>query len=758
MTTAMAWRVSVHGVVQGVGFRPFVYNLATRLGLGGTVRNTARGVEIEIEGTPGALSRFVDDLVAGAPAPAHIDEVCVDDVEPRGQGGFTIERSQDGEGVLPVAPDVATCGACVGELLDPGDRRFGYAFTNCTVCGPRFTIIRAVPYDRPNTTMAGFRMCAACETEYDEPADRRFHAQPNACAVCGPRLQLVDAHGRLLVGDPLNETRRLLASGGIVALKGIGGFHLACDATSDAAVRRLRERKGREAKPLAVMVPDVETAQRLCVISAEEVALLQSPARPIVILPARRSSGVSASVANGLGTLGLMLPYAPLHHLLWRVDEPCPAALVLTSGNRSDEPIATDEADARERLGTIADAFLVHDRPIQNRCDDSVSRVVDGRELPVRRARGYAPLPVRLPFHSRPLLACGAELKSTVCLARGPYAFLSPHLGDLVNYETYASFVATIDDLAALFRIRPEAVAHDLHPGYLSTRYAQNLDPALPRVAVQHHHAHVAACMAEHRLTGAGIGVAFDGTGYGTDGRIWGGEFLVADYAHCERAAHLAYVPLAGGDLAVREPFRMALAYLRRAYGDWDPGVASVAAASEDERRIIARQIEREVNAPLTSSMGRLFDAVASLVGVRHRSQYEAQAAVELEALVAPGEHGHYPVEVDDRSEPAVIDPAPMIRGVVGDLAHGVAVPVIAARFHATVVATIVEVSARIRKRTGLRRVVLSGGVFQNVTLLRAARRALAGAGFTVFSHHIVPPNDGGIALGQAVVAQAQLQ
>jgi len=756
MTTAAAWRVSVRGVVQGVGFRPFVYKLATRLGLAGTVRNTARGVEIEVEGAPGVLNRFIDDLVAEAPAPAYLDEVRVEDVGARGHRDFAIERSHDGDGVLPIAPDVAACPACVEEILDPADRRFGYPFTNCTACGPRFTIVRAVPYDRPNTTMAAFTMCAACRSEYEDPIDRRFHAQPNACPACGPRLQLVDADGRSGVGDPLSEARRLLASGRIVAVKGIGGFHLACDATNDAAVRRLRRRKGREAKPLAVMVPDADTAQRLCAVSTEERALLQSPARPIVILAARPGSGVAPSVANGLGTLGVMLPYAPLHHLLWLGDEPCPPVLVLTSGNRSDEPIATDDADARTRLRTIADAFLVHDRPIQNRCDDSVSRVVDG-ELPVRRARGHAPVPVRLPFETPPLLACGAEQKSTMCLARGPYAFLSPHIGDLANYETYASFVATIDHMSALFRIRPEAVAHDLHPAYLSTRYAARLDAALPRVAVQHHHAHVAACMAEHRLAGPVIGVTFDGTGYGTDGRVWGGEFLVADYAHCERAAHLAYVPLAGGDLAIREPFRMALAHLSRAYGEWDPEVAAVAAASEAERRIIARQIERELNAPLTSSMGRLFDAVASLVGVRHRNQYEAQAAIELEALVAPGEHGHYAVEVDDRSEPAVIDPAPMIRGVVGDVARGVAVPIIAARFHATVVATIVDVSARIQKRTGLRRVVLSGGVFQNAVLLEAARRALAGAGFAVFSHHVVPPNDGGIALGQALVAAQQL-
>jgi hydrogenase maturation protein HypF len=756
MTTVVACRVSVRGLVQGVGFRPFVYKLATRLGLGGTVRNTTCGVDIELEGAPGAVNEFLEDLVAEAPPLAHIDHVQVDEVEPQGHRAFEIDRSRDGEGFQPISPDVATCAECQREIVDPGDRRFGYPFTNCTHCGPRFTIIRAIPYDRPNTTMAGFTMCRECRMEYENPGDRRFHAQPNACAACGPKLVLADAQGRPLAGDPLAEARRLLAAGRIVAIKGIGGFHLACDGTDEAAVRRLRERKGREAKPLAIMVSDLAAAQRLCVISDEERMLLGSPARPIVILAARSGSGVAPSVAPGLGDLGVMLPYSPLHHLLWGGRGRCPEALVLTSGNRSEEPIATDNADALARLGMIADAFLLHDRPIQTRCDDSVTRRTAGAELPIRRARGYAPFPVRLPFETQPILACGAELKSTVCVARGPYAFLSPHIGDLENYETYASYVRMIDHMMTLFRVRPAAVAHDLHPGYLSTRYALGLDPALPRVAVQHHHAHVAACMAEHRLTGPVIGVAFDGTGYGTDGRIWGGEFLVADYMDFERAAHLAYVPLPGGDLAVREPFRMALAHLARAFGGWDPALPPVAATTDEERRIIARQIERGVNAPLTSSMGRLFDAVASLLGVRHRARYEAQAAIELEAFAAQGDHGEYPVELD-AGEPAVIDPAPVIRGIVRDLERGVTGPVVAARFHATVVAVILRVCERLRGRAGLDRVVLSGGVFQNVRLLGGTRRALAGAGFEVFSHHLVPANDGGIALGQAAVAHARL-
>jgi hydrogenase maturation protein HypF len=713
-------------------------------------------VEVEVEGAPRAIDQFLDALVAEAPPLAHIDDVRVDDVDPGRHRGFTIEPSRDDRGFVPIPPDIATCPACSREVLDPHDRRFGYPFTNCTHCGPRFTLIRAIPYDRPTTTMAGFTMCAACRTEYEDPGDRRFHAQPNACAACGPKLVLVDAQGRRIAGDPLAETRRLLAAGHIVAIKGIGGFHLACNAVDESAVRRLRERKGREAKPLALMVPDLAAARRLCIISDEEAALLGSPARPVVILAARPDSGAAPSVAPGLGHLGLMLPYSPLHHLLWRGDGRCPEALVLTSGNRSEEPIATDNDDALARLGTIADALLLHDRPIHTRCDDSVTRIAAGAELPIRRARGYAPLPVRLPFETQPILACGAELKSTVCVARGPYAFLSPHIGDLENYDTYASYVTMIDHLSALFRVRPEAIAHDLHPAYLSTRYARDLDPALPRVAVQHHHAHVAACMAEHRLAGPVIGVAFDGTGYGTDGRIWGGEFLAADYAGFERAAHLAYVPLPGGDLAVREPFRMALAHLARAFGGWDPALPPVAAASDEERRIIARQIERGVNAPPTSSVGRLFDAVASLLGVRHRARYEAQAAIELEALAAPGDHGGYPVQLET-GEPAVIDPAPVIRGIVRDLERGVARSIIAARFHVTVVSIILRVCERLHDRTGLGRVVLSGGVFQNVRLLADARRALAGAGFEVFCHQLVPPNDGGIALGQAAVAHARL-
>jgi hydrogenase maturation protein HypF len=751
-------RIEVRGTVQGVGFRPYVYRLAREEGVAGRVRNDAHGVTIEAFGLAGAIEAFLRRLEDAPPPAARVRDVRSAPIPHEPFRDFVIADSQGtGERRVSIPPDLALCAECLAELRDPQDRRHRYAFTNCTNCGPRFTIIRSVPYDRRNTTMAGFTMCPRCRAEYDDPRDRRFHAQPNACPDCGPRLTLLDARGAPRPGDPLSEARRLLAGGRVVAIKGIGGFHLACDATSDAAVSRLRERKGREGKPLALMVADLREAERLCVISTEERRLLDSPARPIVLLRARPASGVAPSVAPGLGRLGVMLPYSPLHHLLFDAPDGTLPPLVMTSGNRSEEPIATDNADALRRLSDIADAFLLHDRPIHVRCDDSVSRVAAGGEVPIRRSRGYAPFPVRLPFESRPVLAVGAELKSAICVTRGPYAFTSPHIGDLENVETYVSYRSMVERMMELFRVRPIAVAHDLHPDYLSTRYALGLDPALPRVAVQHHHAHVAACMAEHRLTGPVIGVAFDGTGYGPDGAVWGGEFLVADYAGFERVAHLGYVPMPGGDRAAREPFRMALAHLLRAFGEWDPELSPVREATDAERRMIRRQLEREINAPLTSSVGRLFDAVASLAGVRHRARFEAQAAMELEALAEGPAGAPYPVEIAGGA-PLVIEPGPMIRGVVDDLAEGAPPTRIAARFHATVAEAVVRISERMRASRGLDRVVLSGGVFQNAILLGATRQGLEACGFEVFSHHLVPPNDGGIALGQAAVAHARLQ
>lgn len=754
VTDITARRIILEGLVQGVGFRPFVHRLAVRHGLAGYARNLAQGVEIMVEGGTASVAKFLNALTVDAPVLARIDNLQVESIEPTGCGRFEIAASSDGGGFQPIAPDIATCPDCLREVLSPTDRRFGYPFTNCTNCGPRFTIIEAVPYDRQNTTMAGFTMCARCRAEYDDPTNRRFHAQPNACPQCGPSLRLVDCNGTALPGDAMAETRRFLAAGSIVAIKGIGGFHLACDALNDVAVKRLRERKGREAKPFALMVADVAAAERICDVSDAERALLCSRARPIVLLRERSHSQVARSVAPGLGRLGVMLSYSPLHHLLFSGE--IPRALVMTSGNRSDEPMATNEADALKRLGTIADAFLLHDRPIHLRCDDSVTRVVDGVEMPLRRSRGYAPFPVSLPFDTRPTLALGADLKNTVCVSRGAYAFLSSHIGDLEDWDTFASFKQMIGHMKSLFRVEPEIVVHDLHPDYFSTRYAREIADGTALVAVQHHHAHIAACMAEHRLSGPVIGVAFDGTGLGIDDCVWGGEFLLADYADFTRMGHLKYVPMPGGNRAVREPFRMALAHLMNACGRWDAALPPVRESKPEERKVIARQIEQRLNAPLTSSMGRLFDAIASMLGVRHRAAYEAQAAMELEALIDPSADGSYPFEIAGE-RPAVIDPAPIVRAVVAEMLAGTPVPVIASRFHTTVANLIVEMCGMIRGLTGENRVVLSGGVFQNVVLLRSARRGLAEAGFEVFTHNLVPPNDGGIALGQVAVAHARM-
>lgn len=750
-----ARRLLIEGVVQGVGFRPHVHGVANRHGLAGWVRNTASGVEIEVEGDSYQLEGFIAELTERTPPLARIDKVGAESIEVFGRRGFTIEPSENREGFQAVAADVAACNSCLVDVGDHNNRRFAYPFTNCTDCGPRFTIIRAIPYDRANTTMAGFRMCPRCQAEYDDPADRRFHAQPNACPQCGPHLTLTDARGTEPPGEPLTAAARRLAAGEIVAIKGIGGFHLACDALDESAVTRLRDRKWREAKPLAVMVPDLATARSLCEIGSAERAMLTSPARPIVLMRLRSKAAIAHAVAPGLRTLGVMLPYSPLHHLLFASG--CPRALVMTSGNRSDEPIAIDNSDAISRLGEIADAFVLHDRPIHVRCDDSVIRVVEDAELPMRRSRGYAPLPIALPLRLRAILGCGGQMKNTICLTRGDYAFLSPHIGDLGNFETFVAYEETAARMKSLFRLRPEAVAHDLHPDYGSTRYAHSLPPEVPRIAVQHHHAHVAACMAENGVRESVIGVAFDGTGYGIDGTVWGGEFIVAEYADFTRAAHLGCVPMPGGERAIREPLRMALAHLMHAFGEWDFALPPLREATARERGAIESQIERGFNAPLTSSIGRLFDAVASLTGIRHRARYEGQAAMELEAAAEPVADRCYPIELAGH-EPIVINPAPIICAVVGDVRAGASPATIASRFHATLASMIVAVCLRLRDRTGLPYVALSGGVFQNGILLPAARRGLESEGFTVFTHRRVPPNDGGLALGQAMVANARLE
>jgi hydrogenase maturation protein HypF len=769
MTVRIRTAVRVEGIVQGVGFRPFVYGLATRLGLGGLVGNDADGVFAEIEGDPAAVARFLVLLERESPPLARIDKVTTREVTPAGSAAFAIAPSPAAgrSRRALVSADTATCADCLAELADPGDRRYGYPFINCTNCGPRFTIVTDVPYDRAATTMAGFAMCPPCAAEYHDPADRRFHAQPTCCPACGPRLRLEHSDGTP-AGDPtagpIAAAAALLRAGQVLAVKGLGGYHLAADAGSAAAAAALRQRKHREDKPFAVMVAGVAAARRLCEVSEAAAGLLTSARRPIVLLPRRpiaagEPAAVAPAVAPGNRQLGIMLPYTPLHHLLLR---DLAGPMILTSGNVSDEPIAFADADARHRLAGIADAVLAHDRAIHIRTDDSVVRVFRGAPAVLRRSRGYVPepLPVPVPF-TRPVLACGAELKSTFCLGARGHAFLSHHIGDLENAETLRSFTEGIDHFRRLFDIEPQVIAHDLHPDYLSTGHAARLAEltGAELAGVQHHHAHIASCLADNGETGPVIGVAFDGTGYGPDGTIWGGEFLIADLAGYRRAAHLEPVPMPGGAAAIRQPWRMAASYLAAAYagGAGPPGLA-VRARNERAWGTIAAMAERGINAPLTSSAGRLFDAVAALLGVRDAITYEGQAAIELEQLADPAEPGCYRAFVGRAAggDPLRIAGADLVRAAAGDLSAGVGTPVIAARFHNGVAALIEDTCVALRDRCGLDAVALSGGVFQNLLLADRVVTALAGRGFRVLTHHRVPCNDGGISLGQAVIAAAR--
>jgi len=728
-------RIRARGIVQGVGFRPFVYRIAREHGLAGWVANSPAGVTVEVEGDAASVGRFLDSFRREAPALAQIDEMAVEDLAAAGDTEFVIRESggADAEFVL-VPPDIATCAECRGDFTDPANRRYLYPFTNCTNCGPRYTIIEDIPYDRPFTTMSVFPMCAECQREYEDPGDRRFHAQPNACPVCGPRLDV-----------PLEEVRGLLRAGQIIAIKGLGGFHLACNAEDDAAVRRLRERKRRSDKPFALMAWDLAEVERVCLVSEDERAVLTGARRPIVILDRRPGTGISEAVAPGNNTIGVMLPYTPLHHLLFGDGL---NILVMTSGNISEEPIVSRNEEAPARLGGIADAYLTHNRGIRTRVDDSVVRVYAGRERVIRRSRGFAPLAIDLGMPVRQVLAVGAELKNTFCLTKDHYAIPSQHIGDLENFETLEFFEETLEHMRRFFRVEPVAVAHDLHPGYLSTRIAQGMS-GIPRVGVQHHHAHIAACMAENHLREKVIGVAFDGTGYGTDGQVWGGEFLVCDFAGFERRGHFRYVPMAGGDQAIREPWRMALAWLRETFGGAVPELPFLAAIPERRRAVVEAMLAGGVQTVATSSCGRLFDAVAAMLGLRLETNFEGQAAIELEAVAAPGVHEPYPFEVDG----AAIDLRPVIARIAGELRQGVPGPVIAARFHETIAAIAVEVCGRIRAADRLERVCLSGGTFQNRRLTERCLDSLVCHGFEVYLHAQVPPNDGGISLGQAVIA-----
>jgi hydrogenase maturation protein HypF len=763
--------IQVRGIVQGVGFRPFVYNLAHSLGLTGFVFNSSSGVTIEIEGDGAAVEAFLQTLKENPPQLAEITGITVSEMAVEGSAGFSIlgSREEAGEFVL-VSPDAGTCDACWSDFGDPANRRYGYPFTNCTHCGPRYTILRDIPYDRAKTTMSAFTMCADCQAEYEDPRDRRFHAQPNACAVCGPSLLLVKsvATGSMAAADfqdrdslaIVRQARRLLAEGKILAVKGLGGFLLACDATNEAAVAELRRRKRRPHKPFALMVRDLAAARRLCEVSTEDEASLLSPRRPIVILPRQAEARLASGIAPGDKTTGVMLPYTPLHYLLFS-DAPEIesewSALVMTSGNLSEEPIVISNHEAMLQLGGVADWFLLHNRDIATRVDDSVVRSFEGRERVLRRSRGFVPQTIDLGIELEEVLAFGGELKNTFCLTKGRYAILSQHIGDLENYETMQFFEETLSNLKHVFRVVPRAAVYDLHPGYMSTRMA--LASGIEhKIGVQHHHAHIASCMAENHLRGRVLGVAMDGTGFGADGRVWGGEFLVADFAGFTRRAHLRNVLLPGGDAAVRQPWRMALTYLRDVFGQQIPGeLQCFRGIDERQVALVDTMLKRRIQTVETSSCGRLFDAVAALLGVASEVTFEGQAAIALEAMADCGVEKRYDFEMEE-GETMILDFRPVIAAIVKDLSRGRRAGEISAIFHNTLSAAIGEMCGKIGAAEGLNRVCLSGGSFQNLYLLGRTVVELRRRGFGVFLHAQVPANDGGISLGQAMIANQRMR
>jgi hydrogenase maturation protein HypF len=757
--------IRVCGVVQGVGFRPFVYRLAMEENLAGSIGNDTDGVIIEVEGPAERIGAFLARLTTETPPLARIDSISAGDVAPTGQAGFRIVASEVlGRVSTGIPADAATCADCLRELLDPADRRYRYPFLNCTNCGPRFTITRRIPYDRPQTSMAKFPMCPECQAEYDDPLNRRFHAQPNACWRCGPRVWLESPDGSPIPSpDPVLETIERLLHGEIVAIKGIGGFHLSVDATSEEAVVRVRQRKRRYGKPLAVMVRDLAVARSLCDLTPDEETLLQTPAHPIVLAHAREHNGIAPSIAPGIPWLGVFLPYAPLQHLLYADSRV--KALVMTSANLSEEPIATQNDEARLRLGEIADAFLMHDREILQRCDDSVTALVDGSPQMIRRARGFVPLAVALPFDAPPLLAAGGHLKNVFALARGRFAYQSQHIGDLENATSLAFFDESLRHLMHTFEIEPQTVVHDLHPGYLSTNWAKQWagERGLRQIGVQHHHAHIAACMAEHALQGPVIGLSLDGTGYGADGHIWGGEVLICDFDKFDRFAHLDYTPMPGGDAAVREPWRMAFSHLVSAGFSQDEA-KELTGATEQEARVLSRMIERRINTPFTSSLGRLFDAVAALILKRRFVDYEAQAAIELEGIaVDESDRIRSQDYVPQLHECSRLDAGPALQldalwhAIVKDLRSGMPATQIAAQFHAGISEAFIAVAGHARSVTGINQVALSGGCMHNRRLARLLRSGLEGEGFQVFRHRQVSPGDGGLSYGQAVVAASIL-
>jgi hydrogenase maturation protein HypF len=752
-------RLLVRGRVQGVGFRPSVYRFARLAGVVGHVRNTKRGVVIEVEGPRGAIERFGTMLKNEAPPLARIDEYQVEEIERCGESGFTILPSDEPGGSDALFPvDAAICDDCLREMRDPSDRRYRYPFINCTNCGPRFTIIEGLPYDRSLTTMTDFSMDDYCSKQYRDPEDRRFHAEPISCPECGPRLYLIDANGDEMQGDAITEAARLIDQGMIVAVKGLGGYHLACLATDTGVISRLRERKKRPVKPFALMFRDIDVVERYARLGEKERWLIQSPESPIVLL--ERSGGdLPKGIAPRNAYVGAFLPYTPIHHLLMEHFE----LLIMTSANYADEPLISNEIELAGLLGSIADAALVHDRRIAHKCDDSIFFVPAGTIVPVRRARGFVPEPIDLPFEvQEPILALGGQEKGTFAVTKGGRAFLSAHLGDLGDYRSQKNYRDELADFEELLEVRPGVVAHDLPPDYFTTRLAAELDRGR-RIAVQHHHAHAAGVMAEHGLEGPAIAVSFDGTGYGTDGALWGSEFLLARYDRFERLAHLVYVPLAGSEAAIREPWRMALVHLHRLYGDGllKPDSPVVSLFEGLPARQVLELAQRGFHSPPSSSMGRLFDAVSFLLGGGSSVSYEAEAAVALEALAlrAEGESKVYPFHIMIGGESGIerIDPGPLFEGLMNDIASGVPRERIARIFHDSVAFLVVDTVTRLSKRTGITDVVISGGVFQNRLLCELLEERSRGVSWKLFGHVVVPPNDGGVSFGQAVVGAAVL-
>ncbi len=750
-----SYHIHITGIVQGVGFRPFIYSLAKEYDLTGWVRNSASGVDIEITGRPDDLDKFMSEISNSAPPLSQIDTIDNWDIENQSFDTFKIIPSKDqANEFIPISPDVAICEQCQAELFDPHDRRFRYPFINCTNCGPRFSIIKDIPYDRPKTTMADFVLCHDCLAEYEDPMDRRFHAQPVACPVCGPQVWLESKSGQRLSerNEAIIEARLMLTEGKILAIKGLGGFHLACDATNPESVAKLRRRKTRPAKPFALMAFTIETVKEYVRLSPSAIGLLSSPQAPIVLLPAVPNSEIAPNVAPGQKNLGFMLPYTPLHLLLLEPAAGFPEVLVMTSGNLAEEPVIHENHVAREKLAGIADGFLIHNRPIHMRIDDSVYTIVNEQPYPIRRARGFAPNPIRLSHKVPQVLGAGPQMKNTFCLTRDRYAFLSHYIGEMENWETYRDYQNAIHHYETLYRINPLWIGYDLHPDYTSTRYALQRGEIenIPVKPIQHHHAHLAACMIEHDIPPQSKigGLIFDGTGFGEDGTIWGGEVLIGNYSDYQRLYYLKPVPLPGGDVTVTKPARMALSTLW-AYGlPWEDHLRPVEALSSQEKDILRAQLEKGINVPLTSSMGRLFDAVSALIGVRQEISYEAQAAIELEALADASEVGYYPWRLDGK----LIDVKSTLEAILSDLANGTAPQVISARFHNTITNLSLDLAQRISRDYGIDQIALSGGVWQNQVLIEKVIERFKQHEIQPLVHRLTPTNDGCVAMGQALI------